>query len=79
MAAVTAAPGRRSVLGKLVAAAGDGRARKLGAQLLAVAREHLPTVAAFAAVDYGAFQGSPAAGWVMVGVTGLLLDWKVRD
>lgn len=70
---------RRSLLGKLAAAAGDGRLAKLGKLAATVAREHLPTVAAFSAIDYGAFTGSPVAGWIVTGVTLLLLDFKVRD
>jgi hypothetical protein len=70
--------GRRSLIGRLAAAAGDGRARKAAAAVVAAAREHLPTLAAFAAVDYGAFQAAAAAGWIVTGVTVLLLDWKVR-
>ena len=69
----------RSLLGRVAAAAGDGRLRKLAAHATAVAREHLPTFAAFAAVDYGAFQAAPAAGWIVTGVTVLLADWKIRD
>jgi hypothetical protein len=70
---------RRSLLGRLNAAAGNGRLRRGAIAVLAAAREHLPTLAAFGAVDYGAFRAATAAGWIVTGVTVLLADWKVRD
>lgn len=70
---------RRSLLG--VAAAGlAARARGKGgsSRLAAAISEHAMTFAAVAAVDYGVFHLSFAAGWIAVGVSLFLLDFAVR-
>ena len=57
----------------------DGRKAKAWAARLAVAaREHLTTFAAFAAIDFGCFQASHVAGWIVLGVSLLLAEYKVR-
>lgn len=83
LAVVTAAaPGaRRSLLGKLSAAAvlsrRPGRSSKLAA-FAATARQHVVTVAALASVDIGAFHGGQIAGWIVTGVSLFLLDFAVN-
>jgi hypothetical protein len=42
-----------------------------------VARQHLMTAAALAAMDFGAFHAGPVAGWVVTGVSLLALDFAV--
>ena len=69
---------QRSLLGRLSSAAGP-RARSLAGRCAAGLREHMGTLAGLAALDYGAFQAAPAAGWIVTGVTVLLADWKIRD
>jgi hypothetical protein len=69
---------RRSLLGKLAALRGP-KARKLAILAAAVVREHATTVAALTAIDLGAFQAAAAAGWIVTGVSLLLLEFKIRD
>lgn len=88
MAAVTA-PAGRSLLGKMTltfqarSRARSGRPSR-AAVFLAGVREHVVTVAALAAADFGAFQvhvphlGS-APGWVTLCASLLLLDFSVRS
>lgn len=47
--------------------------------VVTVAREHGPTIAAFAAIDLGCFQAAAPAGWIVTGLSLLAFDWKVRD
>lgn len=80
-----------TLIGKLAArrrqAAGAGPRRVSGlarvaalcSPVVAAAREHGPTIAAFAAVDLGAFEASGPAGWIVTGLSVLFLDWKIRD
>lgn len=76
------APGaRRSLLGKALSAAAarrrtPGKPSRL-AQMAVVARQHLMTAAALAAMDFGAFHAGPVAGWVVTGVSLLALDFAV--
>ena len=57
----------------------DGRKVKAFAQRVAgAAREHVTTVAAFASIDLGCFRASAVAGWIVLGVSLLLLEWKIR-
>ena len=77
--AVVAHAAPRSLLGKFARALGDGTARRLAGQAAAAAREHLATVTALTAVSYGAFQAAAAAGWIVAGLSLLLLEWKVRE
>ena len=81
MTAVTA-PGRsrRSLLGQLLAAVAVAlpRARGLLAAAVPAVREHLVAFAAFTAVDYGAFTAWHSGGWIMLGVSVLLLEFKIR-
>jgi hypothetical protein len=78
----TAALGRgapRSLLGKLAANIGrTAKGRHRVAAVAAAVREHVVTFAAFAAIDYGAFTASHVAGWVMTGVSLLIIDWKLQ-
>ena len=78
MAAVTV-PAGRSLLGKVRAA----RAARPGVPavitaLLAKGREHVVTFAALASADFGAFHWGPGVGWIVTGVSALLLDFAVR-
>jgi hypothetical protein len=69
----------RSLLGKVAGSLGRSvRARRRVAALAAAVREHCVTVAAFGAVDYGAFQASHVAGWIVGGVLLLIADWKIQ-
>ena len=64
----------RSLLGKVAGSIGrTARGRHRVAVVAAAVREHVVTVAAFAAIDYGAFMASHVAGWVVLGVS--LLVW----
>jgi uncharacterized MAPEG superfamily protein len=54
------------------------RTRSLAARAAAAAREHATTLAAFAAVDLGAFEASRPAGWIVTGLSLLIVEWKVR-
>jgi hypothetical protein len=79
---MTAPRSRRSLIGTVaavVAARVRSRSRpsRLGA-LAAQAREHVVTVAAFAAADLGAFEVWHHGGWFAVTVTLLALDFAVR-
>lgn len=82
MAAVTA-PSGRSLLGKAREtwaarrAATSGRPSVLTA-VLAKTREHVVTVAALASADFGAFHWGNGVGFVVTGVSALLLDFAVR-
>jgi hypothetical protein len=74
-------PRRRSLIGKAAAALAARKARtgqpgRL-AVLAAMARQHVVTAAALASVDFGAFHGGPVAGWVVTGVSVLVLDFAV--
>ena len=69
----------RSLLGKAAAHIGrSAKGRHRVAAAVSAVREHCVTVAAFAAIDYGAFTASHVAGWVMTGVSLLLIDWKIQ-
>ena len=77
------APGqRRSLIGMAVAAVqarleAKGRRSRLG-ELAVRVREHVPTVAALAAADFGAFQvWHHGQGWFVVCASVLALDWAV--
>jgi hypothetical protein len=79
---VTAAlprPRRRSLIGKAAAALAARRSGKPGklAALAAVARQHVVTAAALASVDFGAFHAGLVAGWIVTGVSLLVLDFAV--
>jgi len=52
--------------------------RKFLAACVPAVREHVATFAAFAAVDYGAFTAWHHGGWIVLGVTLLLADFKIR-
>ncbi len=84
---MTAVPARRPVtlLGQILALLAvlnrprDGRkAKVLAARMAVAAREHVTTAAAFASIDLGCFRASAVAGWIALGVSLLLLDYKVR-
>lgn len=79
MAAV-AAGARRPLLSKAagaVAARRKAPGRQLGAAL-AAAREHVVTVAALSSIDFGVFRASSVAGWIVCGVSLLVLDFAIR-
>lgn len=79
MAAVTAPSGRRSLLGMALGAV-QGRARRKGrtSRVAAAVSEHAMTFAAMAAIDTGMFHLGFVAGWVAVGVSLLLADFKIQ-
>lgn len=79
MAAVTAQGGRRSLLGMVLGAVqvrAHARGRK--SRLAAAVSEHAMTFAALAAVDVGMFHLGLVAGWVAVGVSLFLADFKIQ-
>lgn len=80
MTAVTVGrAGPRSLLGRVAGSLGrSARGRKRVSAAAAFVREHCVTVAAFGAVDYGAFQASHVAGWIVGGVLLLVADWKIQ-
>lgn len=75
MAAV-AVTGRRSLVGSLLSAAPG--LRRLAARALPLVREHVTTVAAFAAIDWGCWDAGRVPGLIVTGVLGLLLDFQIR-
>jgi hypothetical protein len=84
---VAAVPARRPVtlVGQILAFLAalnkprDGRKVKAFVLVLAgAAREHVTTVAAFGAIDFGCFRASPVAGWIALGVSLLIVEFKVR-
>ena len=83
MTALTA-PGGRSLLGKAQSAL-QARKRPKSARAavaMAVARQHVVTVAALVSVDLGAFHVpwglGPAVGFIVTGVSLLAADFAVR-
>lgn len=58
---------------------GLARVAVLCSRVTSAAREHGPTIAAFAAIDLGCFQAAAPAGWIVTGLSLLAFDWKVRD
>lgn len=71
---------RRSLLGRISVAAAARRRRPGAARVAAftaLARQHVVTVAALTAVDIGCWQASPVAGWIVAGVSALVLDFAV--
>ena len=76
MAASRAIGRHRSLVGALIEAAPG--IRRLAAKAVPFVREHVVSVAAFTAVDYGAFGFSQYAGWIVTGVTAVVFDWLVR-
>jgi hypothetical protein len=78
-AAVPAGRRPRTLIG-LVAAHAPAF-RSAGRRLAAAARGHAVSVAAFAAVDYGAFgigAAHHAAGWIVTGLSAMVLDFLIR-
>jgi hypothetical protein len=73
-------PGRpRSLLGKLIDACGQrSKARRRVAAVAKAVSDHVTTVAAFAAFDYGMFQVWHPAAWITAMPLLILLEWKVR-
>lgn len=56
----------------------DGaKAKAVALRVAGAAREHVTTVAAFASIDLGCFRASAVAGWIVLGVSLLLLEWKI--
>lgn len=80
MAVATAPGARRSLLGTAIAALhGRAKAKTGRASRLATAvSEHAMTFAAMAAIDTGMFHVGFVAGWVSVGVSLLLADFKIQ-
>lgn len=79
MAAVTAPGARRSLIGMVLGAV-QGRARAKGrtSRLVAAVQDHLMTFAGLAAVDVAMFHLGFAQGWVAVGVSLFLADFKIQ-
>lgn len=79
VAAVTVPSGRRSLLGMALGVF-QARAKAKGrtSRVAAAVQEHVMTFAAMAAIDVGMFHLGPVAGWVAVGVSLLLLDFKIQ-
>lgn len=79
MAALTGdirAPRRTRIPGAALAFA-----RRAAAQVKAAAERlsgNLLTVAGLGCVDVGVFEANTVAGWIVTGVTVLLLDWKLE-
>lgn len=75
-----AAPERRSLLGQLLGAVAVASPRLRGviSACVPAIREHLAAFAAFTAVDYGAFTAWHSGGWIVLGVSVLLLEFKIR-
>jgi hypothetical protein len=77
---VSSARPRRSLIGMAVTAL-HARARsrgQRGSRLAAAVTEHAMTFAAMAAIDTGMFRLGFVAGWVAVGVSLLLADFKIQ-
>jgi hypothetical protein len=79
VAAVTAPGARRSLLGMVLSAV-QARAAVKGrrSRVVAAVQEHAMTFAALAAVDVGMFHLGVAVGWVAVGVSLFLADFKIQ-
>lgn len=80
MAAVTAPGARRSLLGSALAAVSARSKSRTGrpSRLAAAVQQHVMTFAAMTAIDVGMFHLGVVAGWVSVGVSLLLVDFKVQ-
>ena len=79
MAAVTAGSGRRSLIGMALGAVqARARAKNRSSRLAAFVQDNVLTVAGMAAVDVGMFHLGIVAGWVAVGVSLLLIDFKLQ-
>jgi hypothetical protein len=79
LAAVTAPGARRSLIGMALGAVQARAAAKKRASRLAVAvQDHLMTFAGLAAVDVGMFHLGTVQGWVSVGVSLFLADFKLQ-
>jgi hypothetical protein len=79
-AVTTQSAPRRSLIGLAVTAL-HARARsrgRRGSRLAAAVSEHAMTFAGLAAVDTGMFHLGLVAGWVSVGVSMLLADFKIQ-
>ena len=70
----------RSLLGHLLAAVAVAapRLRGLIAQAVPLAREHMTAFVSFAAIDFGAFGIWHMGGWIALGVSLLLLEFKIK-
>jgi hypothetical protein len=77
--AAVSAPSGRSLLGR-VAGVASARARVKGrsSRLAAFIGENVLTVAAMAAADTGLWHLGPVAGWLSVGVSLLIIDFKLQ-
>lgn len=78
--AVVSAPGaRRSLVGAaLAAAASRARVKGRAGKAVAAVRENVMTFAGLAAIDTGMFHLGVVAGWVAVGVSVLLADFRIQ-
>lgn len=81
MTAVSAPHRSQSLVGKVVAALhARSRARTgRGSRLASAVTDHAMTFAALAAVDVGMFHLGFVTGWVSVGVSLFLADFKIKD
>jgi hypothetical protein len=72
-------PSRRSLLGAVLGGLqARAKARNTTSRLAAAVQQHAMTFAGLAAVDVGMFHIGPVAGWVSVGVSILLADFKIQ-
>jgi hypothetical protein len=69
----------RSLLGKVIEAVSQRpKARKRVAAISHALHDHVATVAAFAAFDYGMFETWHPAAWITAAPLLIILEWKVR-
>ncbi len=66
----TRALGALAALGRRAAAHAHATARRLSGSVL--------TAAGLGCIDVGAFQADTVAGWVVTGLSVLLLDWAIE-
>jgi hypothetical protein len=72
-------PSRRSLLGAVLGGLqARAKTRNTTSRLAAAVQQHVMTFAGLAAVDVGMFHLGPVAGWVSVGVSVLLADFKIQ-
>jgi hypothetical protein len=79
VAAVTAGGGRRSLLGMALGAAqARARAKNRTSRVAAFVQENVLTVCGMAAIDTGLFHLGAVQGLIGVGVSLLVLDFKIQ-
>lgn len=85
VASVTAGKKPSTLIGQVLALLAvlnrprDGqKVKAFAVKAVAAAREHVTTVVAFASIDLGCFRASAVAGWIVLGVSLLIIEWKIR-